>query len=244
MVKNLEALIKKKSYTFSIFNLKTQNLNHNASLEIAWVILPAIVLIFIALPSFTLLYSMDEIFDKFIVIKVIGHQWYWTYEYPSKTWYSLLDGLRDGKQYVYLRSLALIAPQSQDSFMIQEDSLHRGLLRLLDTDTTVYVPVKTYIQLLITSDDVLHSWAIPSLGIKVDAVPGRLNQVSMFINRPGIFYGQCSEICGVNHGFMPIKVAAMNMIEYMRHYIYYHNTQEVHAFVAPIKGVINIESMS
>jgi len=169
---------------------------HGTALEIVWTITPSLILVAIAVPSFSLLYSMDEIINPAITIKAVGHQWYWSYEYSD---YNTVNN----------ESLAF------DSYMIPENELHNGQLRLLEVDNRVVVPVNTHIRVIITATDVLHCWAVPSLGVKLDAVPGRLNQTSMFIKREGIYYGQCSEICGVNHGFMPIVVEAVSLDDYV-----------------------------
>jgi len=169
---------------------------HGTTIEIIWTIFPSIILMFIAIPSFALLYSMDEVVDPAITIKAIGHQWYWSYEYSD---YNSSDE----------QSLAF------DSYMIPEDELELGQLRLLEVDNRVVVPAKTHLRMIITSADVLHSWAVPSLGVKCDAVPGRLNQVSIFIKREGVYYGQCSELCGTNHAFMPIVVEAVSLDDYV-----------------------------
>jgi len=142
------------------------------------------VLLIIAVPSFILLYSMDEIVEPSITLKIIGHQWYWEYDYIN------LWG--DIKNY--------------ESWIIPTEDLELGELRLLEVDKAPTLPIKTHIRLLITSGDVLHCWTIPSIGVKIDAVPGRLNQGTAFFHVTGVHYGQCSEICGVNHGFMPIKI--------------------------------------
>jgi len=163
-------------------------LTHSSLLEIVWTILPAVVLMIIAIPSFGLLYSLDELIDPTVTLKVVGHQWYWSYEYSD---YATLEG---GESLNF------------DSYMIATDDLTNGTFRLLEVDNRLVLPENTHIRLLITSADVLHSWAVPSFGVKVDACPGRLSQASLFIKRLGTFYGQCSEICGVNHGFMPIVV--------------------------------------
>nr|YP_008816160.1 cytochrome c oxidase subunit 2 [Roya obtusa]YP_009755748.1 cytochrome c oxidase subunit 2 [Roya anglica]AGZ90369.1 cytochrome c oxidase subunit 2 [Roya obtusa]QIQ22987.1 cytochrome c oxidase subunit 2 [Roya anglica] len=173
-----------------------QRFVHGTTIEIIWTIIPSIILMFIAIPSFALLYSMDEVVDPAITIKAIGHQWYWSYEYSD---YSTSDE----------ESLAF------DSYMIPEDDLELGQLRLLEVDNRVVVPAKTHLRFIITSADVLHSWAVPSLGVKCDAVPGRLNQTSIFIKREGVYYGQCSEICGTNHAFMPIVVEAVSLDDYV-----------------------------
>jgi len=177
-----------------ITNTLPENFTHSSLLEIVWTILPAVVLVIIAIPSFTLLYSLDELIDPEITLKVVGHQWYWSYEYTD----SLVN--RSSIQNGF----------SVDSYLLStEDLTPEGSFRLLEVDHKVVLPIKTHIRLLVTAADVLHSWAIPSFGIKIDACPGRLSQGSLFIKREGIFYGQCSEICGVNHGFMPIVVRAV-----------------------------------
>ena len=158
---------------------------HGTTIEMIWTITPALVLMIIALPSFALLYAMDEVIQPFFSLKIIGHQWYWSYEYPG---------------FHPTESVAF------DSYMLPEEDLEVGNLRLLEVDNRVVLPIMTHIRLLITGADVLHCWAIPSFGVKMDACPGRLNQTGIFIQREGSFYGQCSEICGVNHGFMPIVV--------------------------------------
>nr|AAS86769.1 cytochrome oxidase subunit II [Propithecus verreauxi verreauxi] len=148
--------------------------------ETVWTILPAIILILIALPSLRILYMMDEITTPSLTLKTMGHQWYWSYEYTD---------------YEDL---------SFDSYMIPSSDLKPGELRLLEVDNRVVLPTELSIRMLISSEDVLHSWAVPSLGVKTDAIPGRLNQATLMTSRPGIYYGQCSEFCGANHSFMPI----------------------------------------
>jgi cytochrome c oxidase subunit 2 len=171
---------------------------HGAALEIIWTITPAIILILIAFPSFKLIYLIDEVIDAAITIKVIGHQWYWSYEYSD---YADQDG----------NSLEF------DSYMIPESDLETGDLRLLEVDNQLVVPTNTHVRCILTSADVIHCWAIPSLGVKLDCIPGRLNQTSFLAYREGVFYGQCSEICGANHAFMPIAVKAVNLEEYCNH---------------------------
>nr|YP_005088202.1 cytochrome c oxidase subunit II [Chiloscyllium punctatum]AEX57325.1 cytochrome c oxidase subunit II [Chiloscyllium punctatum] len=154
-------------------------------IEIVWTILPAIILIMIALPSLRILYLMDEINDPHLTIKAMGHQWYWSYEYT------------DYEDLTF------------DSYMIQTQDLTPGQYRLLETDHRMVVPMESPIRVLVSAEDVLHSWAVPALGVKMDAVPGRLNQTAFIVSRPGVYYGQCSEICGANHSFMPIVVEAV-----------------------------------
>lgn len=174
-------------------NPTPQNFVHGTLLEIVWTCTPALILVVIAVPSFSLLYSMDEVIDPIMTLKVIGHQWYWSYEYSDTNDDSVIF----------------------DSYMVQEDDLEVGQFRLLEVDNRVVIPTDTHIRVLITSSDVLHSWAIPSLGVKLDACPGRLNQTSMYVKREGVFFGQCSEICGINHGFMPIVIEAVSTENYI-----------------------------
>nr|YP_009338598.1 cytochrome c oxidase subunit II [Chloronia mirifica]ANT70535.1 cytochrome c oxidase subunit II [Chloronia mirifica] len=156
------------------------------TIEIIWTILPAITLIFIALPSLQLLYLLDEISDPAVTFKAIGHQWYWSYEYSD------------------------FMNTEFDSYMIPLNEMTNENFRLLDVDNRIILPMLSQIRVLVTATDVLHSWAIPALGVKIDGTPGRLNQTSFFINRPGLFYGQCSEICGANHSFMPIVIESVS----------------------------------
>nr|AAV63582.1 cytochrome oxidase subunit II [Setophaga castanea]AAV63692.1 cytochrome oxidase subunit II [Setophaga magnolia]ADO22947.1 cytochrome c oxidase subunit II [Catharopeza bishopi]ADO22932.1 cytochrome c oxidase subunit II [Setophaga castanea]ADO22997.1 cytochrome c oxidase subunit II [Setophaga magnolia] len=159
-------------------------------IELVWTILPAMVLVMLALPSLRILYMMDEINEPDLTLKAIGHQWYWTYEYTD------------------LKELTF------DSYMIPTTDLPLGHFRLLEVDHRVIVPMNSTIRVIVTADDVLHSWAVPSLGVKTDAIPGRLNQTSFLASRPGVFYGQCSEICGANHSFMPIVVESIPLADF------------------------------
>ena len=172
------------------------NVVHASTLEVIWTIVPGLVLMVIAIPSFALLYAADELVDPAMTIKVVGHQWYWSYEYSD---YETDDG----------ESLNF------DSYIVQEDDLTIGQLRLLEVDNRVVVPTNTHVRVIVTAADVLHCWAVPSFGFKIDACPGRLNQSSIFVQREGVYYGQCSEICGVNHGFMPIVVEAVSLDDYV-----------------------------
>nr|YP_008379128.1 cytochrome c oxidase subunit 2 [Prolemur simus]AAS85777.1 cytochrome oxidase subunit II [Prolemur simus]AAS87569.1 cytochrome oxidase subunit II [Prolemur simus]AGM47648.1 cytochrome c oxidase subunit 2 [Prolemur simus]ARR28216.1 cytochrome c oxidase subunit II [Prolemur simus]ARR28229.1 cytochrome c oxidase subunit II [Prolemur simus] len=170
---------------YIIFLMLTTELMHTNTMdaqevETVWTILPAAILILIALPSLRILYMMDEITTPSLTLKTMGHQWYWSYEYTD---------------YENL---------SFDSYMTPSSDLKPGELRLLEVDNRVVLPTELSIRMLISSEDVLHSWAVPSLGVKTDAIPGRLNQTTLMASRPGIYYGQCSEICGANHSFMPI----------------------------------------
>jgi len=176
--------------------LRGNGVVHGTLLEIVWTLTPSFILMLIAVPSFSLLYSMDEIIDPSLTLKAVGHQWYWSYEYSD---------------YVRTKGSSL----NFDSYMVPTTELKLGQSRLLEVDNAVVLPVKTHVRVIVTAADVLHSWAVPSLGVKIDAVPGRLNQVQLFIKREGVYYGQCSEICGVNHGFMPIAIKAVSMSKYL-----------------------------
>nr|ABA25887.1 cytochrome c oxidase subunit II [Pseudothemis zonata] len=170
------------------FNIDiNRNLLDGQKIETAWTILPVFVLIIIAMPSLRLLYLLDEVSDPSITLKTVGHQWYWSYEYS------------DFKQVEF------------DSYMIPSNEMGQTGLRLLEVDNRTTLPMQTQIRMLITAADVLHSWTIPTLGVKVDATPGRLNQTSFYLSRPGVFFGQCSEICGANHSFMPIMIESVNI---------------------------------
>nr|YP_009350834.1 cytochrome c oxidase subunit II [Amitermes dentatus]QZK21417.1 cytochrome c oxidase subunit II [Amitermes sp. ANIC 0390]QZK22093.1 cytochrome c oxidase subunit II [Amitermes sp. QLD_232]AQP27914.1 cytochrome c oxidase subunit 2 [Amitermes dentatus]AQP28378.1 cytochrome c oxidase subunit 2 [Amitermes dentatus]AQP28945.1 cytochrome c oxidase subunit 2 [Amitermes dentatus] len=160
-------------------------------LETIWTIAPAIILVFIAIPSLRLLYLMDEIHNPAMTLKAVGHQWYWSYEYSDFTKLEF------------------------DSYMVQQEDQQINTFRLLDTDNRIVLPMNSPIRMIVTAADVLHSWTVPSLGVKTDATPGRLNQVSFSINRPGLLYGQCSEICGANHSFMPIVIESVSTNQFI-----------------------------
>nr|YP_010535417.1 cytochrome c oxidase subunit II [Amblyomma tholloni]QLD97052.1 cytochrome c oxidase subunit 2 [Amblyomma tholloni]QLD97065.1 cytochrome c oxidase subunit 2 [Amblyomma tholloni]UYB78004.1 cytochrome c oxidase subunit II [Amblyomma tholloni] len=181
---------------YMIINIMTnmfssRSLMEGQEIEIIWTLIPAVTLIFIAIPSLHLLYLTDEIFNAQMAIKVIGHQWYWSYEYSDFN-----------KEF--------------DSFLIPEQEMNSYSFRLLETDNNLVIPFNTMIKFLITSADVIHSWTIPSLGMKMDAIPGRLNQTFSIANRPGLFFGQCSEICGTNHSFMPISLEVTKMSNFIK----------------------------
>ncbi|MFQ5939280.1 MAG: cytochrome c oxidase subunit II [Alphaproteobacteria bacterium] len=162
--------------------------SHNTFLEMAWTAIPVIILVVIAVPSFRLLYFQKTVSEAEVemTVKVIGYQWYWSYEYPDH------------------------GDIAFDSFMVEDEDLEPGQPRLLEVDNRLVVPVDTNIRLLVTAEDVLHSWAVPAFGIKIDAVPGRLNETWMRVEREGVYYGQCSELCGVRHGYMPVTVEAVS----------------------------------
>nr|WRK21390.1 cytochrome c oxidase subunit II [Acinopterus sp.] len=155
-------------------------------IELIWTLMPAILLILIAMPSLKILYLIEESTKPMISIKVIGHQWYWTYEYS------------DFKEIEF------------DSYMKSSNDLNENEFRLIETDNKIVLPYNIQTRMLVTSSDVIHSWTIPSIGLKMDAMPGRMNQTNILITRPGVFYGQCSEICGANHSFMPITLEAIS----------------------------------
>jgi len=163
---------------------------HNSVLEIAWTAIPVLILVVIAIPSFKLLYFMDRATDPEMTLKAIGRQWYWSYEYPDQGNFTF------------------------DAYMIADEDLQEGQLRLYDVDNQVVLPVETDIRLLTTASDVIHSWAVPAFGIKLDAIPGRINETWVRIDRPGVYYGQCSELCGDYHAFMPIKIEAVSKEEF------------------------------
>lgn len=165
---------------------------HHVGLEVVWTILPVIILMLIAVPSFKLLYYVDRVAEPEMTLKVTGYQWYWGYEYPDS------EGL------------------SFTSYMVEDEDIDeaKGQVRLLSTDNPVVLPIDTDIQVLVTAGDVLHSWAMPAFGVKTDSVPGKLNETWMNITKPGIYYGQCSEICGVKHAYMPIEIHALPKTDY------------------------------
>uniref|UniRef100_A0A1Z2RPC4 Cytochrome c oxidase subunit 2 n=3 Tax=Aphis TaxID=464929 RepID=A0A1Z2RPC4_9HEMI len=164
-------------------------ISENQMIEFIWTTTPPIILIFIAMPSLHLLYLMDEIKCPILTIKIFGHQWFWSYEYSD---FSNIEF---------------------ESYMMNE--LNKENFRLIEVDNKTILPFKFNIRLLISSDDVIHSWTIPSLAIKIDAIPGRMNQINLFMNRPGIYFGQCSEICGINHSFMPIQIESINLNKFI-----------------------------
>ena len=163
---------------------------HNTLVEVLWTVIPVILLITIAIPSFRLLYVSETIPKADLTIKAIGNQWYWSYEYP------------DYGDIVF------------DANMLNDDELSDPKLRLLETDTQIVVPINKVVKLQITSNDVLHAWTIPAFGVKMDAVPGRLNETWFKANQEGVFYGQCSELCGPRHSFMPINVKVVSEKEF------------------------------
>ena len=173
-------------------NPEPSTVTHNVTLEIAWTIIPVIILLIIAVPSFKLLYYADRIENPDMTIKVTGYQWYWGYEYPD----------HGGIEF--------------SSYMVSDEDIDasKGQVRLLSTDNPVVVPVEKNIQVILTAGDVLHSWAVPALGVKQDTVPGKLTETWFRITKPGVYFGQCSELCGKDHGFMPIEIHAVSEEEF------------------------------
>lgn len=171
-------------------------MNHGTLIELIWTITPAVILILIAFPSFKLLYLMDEVIDPSLVIYGEGHQWYWSYQYPD---FSNLDN-----EIVEF-----------DSYIVPETDLEEGQLRMLEVDNRVIIPELTHTRFVVSAADVIHSFACPSLGIKCDAYPGRLNQSSLYLNRQGTYFGQCSEICGILHSSMPIAIQSVSLKKFL-----------------------------
>ena len=176
--------------------ISNKYINHGTLVELIWTITPALILILIAFPSFKLLYLMDEVIDPSLVIFGEGHQWYWSYQYPDFT--------NNEEQYV-----------EYESYIIPESDLEKGKLRMLEVDNRVIIPELTHTRFVVAGADVIHSYACPSLGIKCDAYPGRLNQSSVYLNRRGTYFGQCSEICGILHSSMPISIQGVNLSKFL-----------------------------
>ena len=177
-------------YVMIRFNKKANptpsNFTHNTTVEVLWTVIPVIILVVIAIPSFKLLYKADRTSEPEMTLKVTGNQWYWSYEYPDNGDINFDSNLLEGKD------------------------LPEGAPRLLETDNKVVLPVDTNIRILVTASDVLHNWAVPAFGIKIDTVPGRLRETWVRITKEGTYYGQCSELCGVRHAYMPIQVQAVS----------------------------------
>ena len=177
-------------YVFVRFNARANptpsRTTHNTQLEVAWSVIPIVILVVIAVPSFKLIYYSDRAVDAEMTLKAVGNQFFWTYEYPDH------DDL------------------TFDAILVEKDDLKKGDLRLLTTDNAVVLPVNTTIRFLTTANDVIHAWAMPAFGVKIDSVPGRLNETWFRINKEGTYYGQCSELCGANHGYMPIMVKSVS----------------------------------
>jgi ubiquinol-cytochrome c reductase cytochrome b subunit len=185
-----------KTYTNTESPISHKYLNHGTLIELIWTITPALILILIAFPSFKLLYLMDEVSDPAMSVLAEGHQWYWSYQYP--------DFLNSDEEFIEF-----------DSYLVPESDLEEGALRMLEVDNRVILPELTHVRFIVTGADVIHSLACPALGIKCDAYPGKLSQVSVLINREGVFYGQCSEICGILHSSMPIVIESVSIEKFL-----------------------------
>jgi cytochrome c oxidase subunit 2 len=181
---------------YSKSRISNKYLNHGTLVELIWTITPALILILIAFPSFKLLYLMDEVIDPSLVIYGEGHQWYWSYQYPDFT--------NNDDEFVEF-----------DSYIVPESDLEKGKLRMLEVDNRVIIPELTHTRFVVAAADVIHSYACPSLGIKCDAYPGRLNQSSVYLNREGTYFGQCSEICGILHSSMPISIQSVKLGKFL-----------------------------
>lgn len=173
-------------------NPEPSKTTHNTALEVIWTVIPIVILIVLAVPSMKLLFFMDKAPNPEMTLKITGHQWYWSYEYPDNGGFEF------------------------DSNMVPDEEIKPGQRRLLEVDNQVVLPVNTEIRLLMTSEDVIHNWAIPSFGVKMDTVPGRTNESWIKVTKPGVYYGQCSELCGVNHGFMPVAVKVVSKEEFKK----------------------------
>ena len=184
--------------------------SHNTMIEVVWTLAPIIILLIIAIPSMSLLYYGDRVEKADMTLKAIGYQWYWGYEYVDE----------EGVAF--------------DAVMLEADQLKEGQPRLLATDNTLVLPVDTNIRILVTAEDVLHAWAMPAFGVKMDAVPGRINETWMRIEKEGMYYGQCSELCGTRHGFMPIMIKAVSKEEYAKWLVV---AKEKYAGIAPATNV-------
>jgi len=185
-----------RNFVYPYNKISNKYLNHGTLIELIWTITPALILILIAFPSFKLLYLMDEVTDPNLTVIVEGHQWYWSYQY--------IDFLNSDDEYI-----------EYDSYLVPESDLDAGALRMLEVDNRVILPELTHTRFMVTAADVIHSFAVPALSIKCDAYPGRLNQVSVHINREGLFYGQCSEICGILHSSMPIAIQSVSLEKFL-----------------------------
>jgi len=198
--------------TFTIYtfwenghNYPPSDIRYNTQIEIIWTVIPTIILFLIAVPSFSLIYAMEELLWPALTVRAVGNQWFWDYEYGD-----LYNKVNEELKPILLSFSCNLTPDD----VVLSDLGHST--RLLSTDRWLVLPEELQIRLLITAQDVLHSWTVPSFGVKLDGCPGRLNQVGLVLKRLGLFYGQCSEICGVNHGFMPISVKVLPLSYYLK----------------------------
>lgn len=185
-----------RNYIHTRSPISNKYLNHGTLIELIWTVTPALILVLIAFPSFKLLYLMDEVTDPNLTVQAEAHQWYWSYQYP--------DFLGADEEFVEF-----------DSYMVPESDLTNGGLRMLEVDNRVILPELTHTRVVVSSGDVIHSFGMPSLALKCDAYPGRLNQASVLTNREGTFYGQCSEICGILHSSMPIVIQSLKLEKFL-----------------------------
>lgn len=230
-------------------------ISHHTLLEIVWTLIPTILLAGVAFPSFYLLYSFEELIDPTLTLKITGYQWYWNYAISDfeNTWFPVhADNVFltargsnfDSYMVEHIKHLWVNNPIEKEiikypHFATMPARIVYSYFRLLQTDRILYLPVNTHIRLLVTAADVLHSWAVPSFGIKVDACPGRLSQIALFIKRQGVFYGQCSEICGVNHGFMPICVHAVSNVTDAGILYNWENGINYYSYQAPVQQIVD-----
>lgn len=186
------------AYAFNVVRspLSHRYLNHGTVVELVWTCAPAVVLVALAFPSFRLLYIIDDVISPALTVKCVGNQWYWSYE---------LSDFTDGEG----------EPLAYDSYIVPDSDLEDGQLRLLTVDNTLVLPVDVHVRFIVTGADVIHDFACPSLGLKIDCTPGRLNESSAIVERAGMYYGQCSELCGAYHGFMPIGIQAVELDDYL-----------------------------
>lgn len=185
-----------KRYSHKNIQISHKHANHGTLIELFWTITPAFILVAIAIPSFRLIYLIDEVVDPAMTVKAVGRQWFWNYQ--------ITDFVNEQNE-----------PIEFDSYVVPEEDLSDGDFRLLEVDNKLVLPIDTHLRFIITASDVIHDFAVPALGLKVDAIPGRLNQASVIIQRPGLFYGQCSEICGVLHSAMPIGIEALPVDQFI-----------------------------
>tara|TARA_Y100000588_G_C14234684_1_gene916746 strand:- start:1337 stop:2167 length:831 start_codon:yes stop_codon:yes gene_type:complete len=194
-------------YSFVSSTFKTRVFKENKILEACWTLFPALILVLISGPSFYMLYLSEESIETLLTVKAVGFQWYWTYDYTDlfPFWYNFKTSVLDIDEFVI------------ESFFEPTEYLDftKGHKRLLETDNILILPINLHLRLIVTSMDTLHSFGLPSLGLKIDAVPGRLNKIDIFVYRMGVFYGQCSEICGIGHGFMPICLYAVSYLNFL-----------------------------
>ena len=194
-------------YSFGALAAKTRVFKEDKYLEACWTLFPALILITISIPSFYMLYLSEESIETLLTVKAIGYQWYWTYDFTDL--FPFLYNLKTSE--VDIDDFLIESYMEPTEFINKEE----GGFRLLETDNILILPTNLHLRLIVTSMDTLHSFALPSLGLKVDAVPGRLNKIDLFIYRMGVFYGQCSEICGIGHGFMPICLYAISYLNFL-----------------------------